>query len=298
MAFPARAAPLAFTAIALLASSVAHAADPAAQDLLRRMSASLRSVDFEGSFIYQQDGRTDALRIFHLGGQQERERLVSLTGTRNEIVRDDRSVTCIQTGVAPTRFALRNESGLLPLLPSVRELGAEYTVAVAGSDRIAGYDASIVDIVPRDPYRYGYRLWLSRDNQLPLRSAIVDAKRQPLAQFMFVALDVGTKPSEADLAPAQTLAGAVTADGETRSTCRPRGASTCRPVSGSCARSIWPAMRSCRNSSFIPMASPASRSTSNRTRTRRRLIARPPSPNRLSYAVRSASTRGMQAASR
>jgi sigma-E factor negative regulatory protein RseB len=219
MAF-ARAAPLVFTAIALLASGIAEAADPSAQDLLRRMSVSLRSVDYEGSFIYQQDGRTDALRIFHLGGQQERERLVSLTGARNEIVRNDRMVTCIQAGVAPTRFALRNESGLLPLTPNVRELGAAYAVALAGSDRVAGYDVNIVDIIPRDPYRYGYRLWLSRDNQLPLRSAIVDAKRQPLAQFMFVALDVGMKPSEADLAPMETVAGAV-ADGETAIDLRP-----------------------------------------------------------------------------
>jgi sigma-E factor negative regulatory protein RseB len=221
MAFPARAAPLAFTAIALLASGIARAADPVAQHLLWRMSASLRSVDYEGSFIYQQDGRTDALRIFHLGGDRERERLVSLTGARNEIVRDDRTITCIQTGLAPTQFSLRNGTGLLPLTPNVRELGAEYAVALAGADRVAGYDASIVDIVPRDPYRYGYRLWLSRDNQLLLRSAIVDAKRQPLAQFMFVALDVGTKPSEADLAPAETLANAVTADANNAAGVRP-----------------------------------------------------------------------------
>jgi sigma-E factor negative regulatory protein RseB len=221
MAFAARAAPLAFTAIALLASGIARAADPAAQDLLRRMTASLRSVDYEGSFIYQQDGRTDALRIFHLGGERERERLVSLTGARNEIVRDDRTITCIQTGLVPTQFSLRNETGLLPLSPNVRELGAEYAVAVAGTDRVAGYDASIVDIVPRDPYRYGYRLWLSRDNALLLRSAVVDAKRRPLAEFMFVALDVGTKPSEADLAPAEAIVNAVTAGAGNEAAAKP-----------------------------------------------------------------------------
>ena len=214
MASPARAAAFALAAIAPLASGLAQAADPAAQDLLRRMSASLRSIDYEGSFIYQQDGRTDALRIFHLGGAEERERLVSLTGARNEIVRNDRTITCLQVGLAPTQFALRNESGLLPLTPNVRELGTDYTVSVAGSDRVAGYAASIVDIAPRDPYRYGYRLWLAQDNQLPLRSAIVDAKRQPLAQFMFVALDIGTKPSEADLAPAEAVAAAANAAGD------------------------------------------------------------------------------------
>jgi sigma-E factor negative regulatory protein RseB len=200
---------IALFASALVASDVARAADPAPQELLSRMSASLRSIDFEGSFIYQHDGRTDALRIFHLAGEQERERLVSLTGARGEIIRNNRVITCIQPGALPTRFAGRAEAGLLPLAPNVRELGAQYSVALAGADRVAGYDASIVDIVPRDGYRYGYRLWLQHDNQLLLRSAVLDTSRRPLEQFMFVALDVGTKPSDTDLLPAGDIADAV-----------------------------------------------------------------------------------------
>jgi sigma-E factor negative regulatory protein RseB len=97
----------------------------------------------------------------------------------------------------------------MPLTPNVRELGAQYSVALAGTDRVAGYDSSIVDIVPRDGFRYGYRLWLQRDNQLLLRSAVLDTARRPLEQFMFVALDVGTKPSDTDLLPAGNIADAV-----------------------------------------------------------------------------------------
>ena len=221
MRTPARAAPIAFCAIALLTSGVARAAEPAPQELLRRMSASLRSVDYEGSFIYQHDGRTDALRIFHLAGEHERARLISLTGARGEIIRNDRTITCIQPGLTPTLFAGRAENGLLPLTPNVRELGAEYSVALAGSDRVAGYEANIVDIVPRDPYRYGYRLWLQRDNQLLLRSAVFDAARRPLEQFMFVALDVGTKPSETDLLPTETVTGAISPADEVQVNAKP-----------------------------------------------------------------------------
>jgi sigma-E factor negative regulatory protein RseB len=115
----------------------------------------------------------------------------------------------VQAGGVPTLFASRADSQLLPLVPNVAELGAEYAVAIAGDDRVAGYDAHIVEISPRDPYRYGYRLWLSKDNQLLLRSAVVDGARRPLEQFMFVALDVGTKPSETDLVPSGDVAGAA-----------------------------------------------------------------------------------------
>lgn len=221
MSKPARAVAVAGCALALFAGVAARAAEPTPQELLRRMSASLRSVDFEGSFIYQHDGRTDALRIFHQGGEHGRERLVSLTGERGEIIRNEHTVTCIQPGATPTLFAGRAQTGLLPLTPNVRELGPEYSVALAGVDRVAGYEASVVDIVPRDPYRYGYRLWLQRDNQLLLRSAVLDAARRPLEQFMFVALDVGAKPNETDLLPAETVAGAVSPSDDVQVNAKP-----------------------------------------------------------------------------
>ena len=199
---------VALAALAFLAAP-AHADDAAAHELLSRMTTSLRGVDYEGSFIYQHDGRTDALRIFHAGGNPERERLISLTGARGEVVRDGTAIVCVQPGGVPTLFATRAESQLLPLVPNIRELGDEYAVATAGDDRVAGYDARIVEISPRDPYRYGYRLWLSKDNQLLLRSAVFDAAKRPLEQFMFVALDVGTRPSPTDLAPSGDVAGAA-----------------------------------------------------------------------------------------
>ncbi|HEV7490629.1 MAG TPA: MucB/RseB C-terminal domain-containing protein [Rhodanobacteraceae bacterium] len=188
---------------------------------MRRMSASLRRVDFQGSFIYQHDGRTDALRIFHEGGETERERLVSLSGPRGEIIRDGHAITCVQPNAVPTLFANRADMQLLPLVPNIRELGAQYSVNLAGVDRVAGYDARIVDIVPRDPYRYGYRLWVQQGNQLLLRSAVVDGARRPLAQFMFVALDIGAKPSETDLTPTGNVGSAASPMDETTITTKP-----------------------------------------------------------------------------
>ncbi len=208
------AARLALGSIALLAAFAASAQESDPQELLRRMSAALRRVDFQGSFIYQHDGRTDALRIFHQGGDDERERLISLTGARSEIIRSDRTITCLQQGGAPTLFVNHPEYRLLPLVPNVGALGAQYSVTAAGADRVAGYEARIVDISPRDPYRYGYRLWLQQGNQLLLRSAVLDAARRPLEQFMFVSLDIGARPSETDLLPTGNVGNAASPSDE------------------------------------------------------------------------------------
>ena len=163
----------------------------------------MRQLDYQGSFIYQHGRTTEAMRIYHAGGDGERERVVGLTGQRNEIVRDGETVTCMQPDAA---VALQGSRGrrLLPLAPDIdaARISDSYDIQLSGEDRVAGYAADVIDVRPRDQLRYGYRLWLHRDNQLLLRSQLLDAARQPVEQFMFVALQIGTAPTATDLLPA------------------------------------------------------------------------------------------------
>jgi sigma-E factor negative regulatory protein RseB len=64
-----------------------------ASALIRQMSVAVRQTDYQGSFIYEHNGQIDALRLFHSGATPERERLVSMSGARSEIVRDGGSFT-------------------------------------------------------------------------------------------------------------------------------------------------------------------------------------------------------------
>ncbi|MEO5560229.1 MAG: MucB/RseB C-terminal domain-containing protein [Dokdonella sp.] len=182
-------------------ASALFAQDDPARTLLSQMSTAVRSNDYQGSFIFEHNGQIDALRLFHVGGNQERERLVSMSGARSEIVRDDASFTCLQDGQPTVIFENRVGARLLPLMPEVSALASSafYAASLAGTDRVAGYRARIVEISARDGYRYGYRLWIDEDSHLLLRSALLDSARRTLEQFMFVALDVGAKPKESDL---------------------------------------------------------------------------------------------------
>lgn len=172
-----------------------------ASALIRLMSVAVRQADYQGSFIYERNGQIDALRLFHSGATPERERLVSMSGARSEIVRDGGSFTCLQSGLPTVLFENRPSARLLPLVPDAAgiEASAFYAASIAGSDRVAGYRARIIELSSRDGYRYGYRLWLDEGSHLLLRSALVDAGRRTVEQFMFVALDVGAKPKESDL---------------------------------------------------------------------------------------------------
>lgn len=190
-----------------IAAASAHAQEDVAGNLLRSMSASLRTLDYQGSFVYEHNGEIDALRLFHEGGARERERLVSLSGPRSEVVRDGNLITCVQADRPAVLFPNRIGSRLLPLIPDTGGSGFAklYAVDVAGEERVAGYRARVVDILPRDGYRYGYRLWLEEDSGLPLRSAVIDPGRRTLEQFMFVSLDIHAKPKSSDLAPSANV---------------------------------------------------------------------------------------------
>lgn len=189
---------LLLTAIPSLAQP---ANDPALSNLLLRMDAAVRTLDYQGSFIYEHDGRIDAMRIFHAGDGRGRERLISMSGPRSEIVRDGNAITCLQSGSPTVLFQNNRGMRLLPLVPDTAggAFAQHYGLRAGGEDRVAGYLARIVEIVPRDEWRYGYRLWIEQNTDMLLRSAVIDAAQRSLEQFMFVALDIGAEPKSSDL---------------------------------------------------------------------------------------------------
>ena len=187
----------------LFAANSVLAADLSPAEQLLRMGQSLRSLDYQGSFLFQNSGRLDTLRIFHAGGGSsgERERVVSLSGPRGEAVRQGELITSSKQGEPAVSFPGGISARLLPLIPNdPGELpNASYRLRDGGTERVAGYDSEIVDILPIDHFRYGYRLWLERGNQLPLRVALLADEQRIVEQYMFVMLSVGTAPAEAEL---------------------------------------------------------------------------------------------------
>lgn len=197
-----------FAAALLLGSGFAGSAraqETDAHALLEQMSAAIHSLDYQGSFLYQHAGQVDTLRVIHAGGTRERERLLSLNGPRTEVIRNGPDVTFIQQDGSAIIYPSNSGRGLLPLVPGTagRPFDENYQLKIVGTDRVAGYATDVIDVEPRDNWRYGYRLWLDRNSRLLLRSIVMDDSRQPLEQFMFVALQIGQLTDETELVPSQ-----------------------------------------------------------------------------------------------
>ncbi|MEO7936355.1 MAG: MucB/RseB C-terminal domain-containing protein [Dokdonella sp.] len=194
-----------FGVILALTSTLSLAQVPDGAAMLAQMASAMRSLDYQGSFAYQHAGRIDTMRVFHAGGARERERLISLNGPRSEVIRNGTQITCIQADDSAIVYQSPSGRGLLPLVPDAADpaLREHYQITMGGNERVAGYDADIVDIVPLDAYRYGYRMWIEKATRLLLRSVVTDSKRRPLEQFMFVSLEIGNPPDDTDLVPRQ-----------------------------------------------------------------------------------------------
>jgi len=99
------------------------------------------------------------------------------------------------TSVFPERKLLTvthntNKHTLHPALPAnLKNLEAYYTINRLKDDRIADHAAAVLDVVPNDGYRYGYRYWLDAKTGVLLRCDLLNEKRQVVEQMMFTMLE-------------------------------------------------------------------------------------------------------------
>jgi sigma-E factor negative regulatory protein RseB len=86
------------------------------------------------------------------------ERLLQLDGAAQEIVRVDGKVAVRQRGLGQRCSAPPDTARVLDPL----KLMGWYDLSVAGKSRVAGRDAVIVTLTPRDQHRYAFELHLDR----------------------------------------------------------------------------------------------------------------------------------------
>jgi sigma-E factor negative regulatory protein RseB len=176
--------------------ALAANSSPEASEWLSKLAQAEQKQSYQGSFVYERNGSFSSHEIWHrVDDGKVSERLLQLDGTAQEIVRLDGKVECVSgalaSGVtAPPDTAQR-------VLDPLKLMGW-YDLSVAGKSRVAGRDAVIVTLTPRDQHRYAFELHLDRATGLPLRSLMVNDKGQLLERFQMTRLDTAA-PSDDQL---------------------------------------------------------------------------------------------------
>ena len=168
------------------------------------MSKASRDLNYDGIFIYRLGTQMETMRIIHKsGGNGSYEKLMSLTGSAREVIRDKEQVKCYfpddkKVVVDKSRMG-KLVSGYLP--NPINSISDYYHFELAGEDRIAGMEAWIVNIRPNDKYRYGYQLWIEKQSRLLLKSELKNQLGVTLEQIMFTQLHVKDEIDDALLKP-------------------------------------------------------------------------------------------------
>ena len=160
---------------------------------LERMRQAVQQQNYRGVFVYSHDNIMETMEVYHRGGINGGvERLISLDGTPREIIRSGESVTCI----LPDRSSIRIDRSKLHRSPlSVAELKQDipldtYQMEVARAGRIAGHETQLISVLPRDEFRYGYRVWVHAVSALPLKTEIVGPNGVVLESVLFTSLNI------------------------------------------------------------------------------------------------------------
>jgi sigma-E factor negative regulatory protein RseB len=196
---------IALMALAFALSAGAAQADGALGLLVAAQRAQATQA-FEGVAVFMHDGKFDAVRVVHHPGNGGYQHLTSLSGMPRALFRDAREVRVELPGGAHR---------LAPIVVArqafdATRVAASYQLGEAGSERIAGFTARVVDAIARDQQRYSQRLWINPDSGMLLGVAMIGPRQETLQQVMFTSLTVaagnsttaeGTNPSVATEVP-------------------------------------------------------------------------------------------------
>jgi sigma-E factor negative regulatory protein RseB len=159
------------------------------------MHEASRLRSYVGTFVVSSaGGGMSSARIWHAReGDVQVERVESLTGAPRSVFRRDEQVVTFYPEAHVVRTEKRESLGVFTnLLKSTDSSIPEfYTARRVGADRVAGFEADVVQLVPRDSLRFGYRIWSEKKSGLVVKLQTVDADGSVLEQSAFseLALD-------------------------------------------------------------------------------------------------------------
>jgi len=173
-------------------ATAAHAQSPESLAWLKKIQEATRSLSYSGTFVYQQNGRSETSRITRYAAGDV-EKLEVLDGLPREIVRDKDIVRCYLPEAKVVKVERRTPDRSFPaLLPErINALARHYDIALGEERRISGFNCQAVKLTPKDNLRYGYHLYADRASGMLVGAVTVDSSGNQIEQFMFTQLAIG-----------------------------------------------------------------------------------------------------------
>jgi sigma-E factor negative regulatory protein RseB len=178
--------------------SLHEGTEPAdARAWIARIHAAAEQRNYQGTMVVSAGGMLSSSRVAHYCvGDQSFERMEALDGRQQRVYRVGDTVHTLwpqqQLAVVETRTPASNlPSATQRVEPRALE---QYELLREGTERIAGHEAQVFLLQPRDELRYAQRLWADKATGLMLRADVIGANRVVLESAAFSEVDIGIRP--------------------------------------------------------------------------------------------------------
>jgi sigma-E factor negative regulatory protein RseB len=175
-------------------SAAAPQPERSVSDWLMRMHDASRKRAYVGTFVVSSNsGSLSSARIWHVcNGDQQMERVESLTGAQRSTFRHNDQVVTFLPESRVAQSERRESLGLFPNLLRAPDssIPEYYGAKRVGSERVAGFDADVVRLLPKDKLRYGYRIWSEKKSGLVVKLQTLDTDGSVLEQAAFSELQL------------------------------------------------------------------------------------------------------------
>lgn len=160
---------------------------------LMRLHEASRQRAYMGTLVVSAGASMSASRIWHVcDGEQQMERVDTLTGAPRTTIRRNNEVITFAPDTKTAWVDKRESLGLFPELlrtPS-NAIPEFYGVNETGTERVAGYLADVVEIQPKDAWRFGFRIWSEKKTGLVVKLQTLGEQGAVLEQVAFSELQL------------------------------------------------------------------------------------------------------------
>ncbi len=164
-----------------------------AQQILQEMSLAMRTLNYRGTLALFRNGHLNTMQFYHATKDgEEQERLLALNTPLMEAIRTPSLVKCYYPDSKKVIVDHRpsRRSFLMDLPENFAESLNVYDFIFAKPEVVAHLPALVVNIKPKDDFRYARKIWISKDHYLPLRFELTDDFGTMLEQLVFTELHV------------------------------------------------------------------------------------------------------------
>ncbi len=178
-------------------SSVSQGALSATDDekwqILQKAALAARALSYQGIFVCQSGQQSKSVQIKHFfDGKNEFARNELLDGSPREVLSQGSNLIIYNPKNEKIIIEKRRGQNMFPaVLPAnLTAVKESYTLRTGDVERVAGREAQVLYLEPKDNLRFSYRFWIDTEYGLILKSVMFNSHNEMMDSISFTELNL------------------------------------------------------------------------------------------------------------